>query len=405
MDIFVARQPIFNTRKNVYGYELLFRDGLKNAFPDIDGDVATLNVLSNTFFSFELKEILQNRPGFINFTRDLLLKKTPRLFPREHVIIEVLEDIEPEPELIETLSELRKTGYRIALDDFLYDEKFNPMIRLSHIIKLDFRTSSENEIQQTINSIKGDSPVKFLAEKIETYDEFQYAKELGFQLFQGYFFSKPEVLSKKDITSNQVVKLKLITELQRRDIDLVRIEDLIKKDVGISYKLLKFINSAYFKTYNPINTIKDAINYLGIDELKKFISVIAVSDLNREKPNELIRRSVVRARMCEKLGTMVRTDFSNDELFTLGLFSFMDALLDHDMEEVLKVIGFSEHLNDALLGSNRNFNTMLNIINSFEKGEWNKKVLQMISGRTIESKLPMIYFDSIRMANSCHDST
>ncbi len=403
MDVFVARQPIFDLKKKVFGYELLFRNGFENTFPDIDGNVATNTLLSNTFFSFELKELLRKKPGFINFTKDLILEKTPLLFPSHHMVIEVLEDIEPDEPVINALDEFKKNGYQIALDDFVYQEKFDPMISRSDIIKIDFRATPEDEITDIIHKIRKDHSPIFLAEKVETHQEYESAKAMGFSLFQGYFFSKPEILSKTDISAGQVTRLKLVAALQKDNIEIREVEGLIKNDVGISFKLLKFTNSAYFSRPNPIDTIKDAITYMGMDELKKFIRIIAISDLNSDTPKELLRRSVIRARMCEKIGRFFNTGFTTDELFTLGLFTCMSAILNHRMEEIIEVIGFSEHLNNALLGRVKSVNLMLSIINCVEQGDWGKKVFKAISGKAVESRLPEYYFDALKMSNSFFD--
>ena len=399
MEIFVARQPIFDIDLKVFGYELLFRDRLENVFPGIDGDIATSSVLSSAFFSFELMEILRNKPGFVNFTQKLIAQRTALLFPAQHIIIEVLEDVEPLPEIVDALEQMKKKGYQIALDDFSTQQNHHPLVQVSDIIKLDFKYTKKQDIYDLVKSIGPDQKVTLLAEKIETHKDYEAARDLGFQLFQGYFFSKPEMLSKKDISLNQLTRLRLIDELQREDLDIRKIETLIKNDVSISFKLLKFLNSAYFKRPNPIDTIKDGITYLGVDELKKFISVVAISDLNPDKPNELVRRSVIRAMMCEKLGAILHTEFSRDELFTLGLFSLMDALLDHAMEDIIKGIGFSPIMKEALLGKVKSVNTILKLITCFEQGEWSETIFKAISGNVLESKLPDFYFDSIKMAN------
>lgn len=400
MDIYVARQPIFTIEKNIFGYELLFRLGLENAFPDIDGDIATSNVLANTFFSFEFKEILGDKPGLINFTKELILQKTPLLFPQQHIIIEVLENIEPDKDIIEALELFKEKGFNIALDDFIYHEKFKPMMELCRIIKFDLFETPLESLSEIVRDIQTNYDITLLAEKVETYEEFKLAKEMGFKLFQGYFFAKPEILSKKEISSNQVIKLKLISEAGRKELDLNKIGDMIKKDVAVSFKLLKFINSAYFNRPTPINTIKDAITFLGVDELRKFINVVAVSDLNENKPNELIRASVIRARMCEQCGSIIKTHFTTDELFTLGLFSSMDAMLDSEMEQILKNISFSDKIKTALLGQDKNFKKIVNIVINFEKGSWDSSFYKIISNTPIEKKLPEFYLDAIRMADS-----
>ena len=191
MEVFVARQPVFTQKRKLFGYELLFRAGLENVFPNIDGDVATSNLLSNIFYPFEFNEILNNKKGLINFTRKSILEKVPLFLPKEQFIIEVLEDIEPEKDIITALSMMKDKGYTIALDDFVYHSRFEPMIRLSKIIKFDIRATPLDSLVDIIPQIDSKYKVTLLAEKVETYKEFETAKKMGFNLFQGYFFSKP----------------------------------------------------------------------------------------------------------------------------------------------------------------------------------------------------------------------
>lgn len=400
MEVFLARQPVFTPKKKLYGYELLFRSGSENAFPDVDGDVATTNLLSNLFFPFEFNEILGNKIGLVNFTRKLLLDRTPLFLPKEQFIIEVLEDIEPEDDILEVLSVFKERGYTIALDDFEYHEKFDPMIEMAKIIKFDLRATSLASLINIIDDIKSRFRVKLLAEKVETYEEFETAVEMGFDLFQGYFFSKPEVISNKGVSASQMTKLKLINQIGKRELDTEKIEEYIKNDAPVSFKLMKYANSAYFNRRIPIDTVKDAIAYVGEDELRKFINVVVVSDLGVSKPNELVRISIIRARMCEKFKQIFNSKFTKEELFTLGLFSYMDALMDCSMKDILEHVSFSDKIKNALLGEDREFSRMLDIILGFEKGNWDNKIYKALSGKAVEKKLPELYFEAVRMANA-----
>ncbi len=400
MEIFVARQPVFDSRKKIFGYELLFRNGLENIFPDIDGDIASSAILSNIFFSFELKELLRNKPGLVNFTRKLIVQRIPLLFPVEHIIIEVLENIEPDDSVIDALKEIRAKGFRIALDDFVYHERFEPMMDLCRIIKFDIRATPLESLGEIVQDIKSRWKTVLLAEKVETHEEFREASEMGFTLFQGYFFSKPEVLSKKEISANKIAKIKLIHEISRTEIDLEKIEKLVKQDVSISYKLIKFINSAYFKRPNPISTLKDAIVFLGTSELKKFLNVVVTSDFCENKPDELIRQSIVRARMCEHLAGELSERYLAEELFTLGLFSLLDAMLDRSMEDIINQIRLPAKMKTALTGHDKDFNRILNTIQMFEQGNWESRLLNEIADKGIEDKLPGFYLDSLKMADS-----
>ncbi|MCG8551358.1 MAG: HDOD domain-containing protein [Desulfobacterales bacterium] len=401
MDVFVARQPVFTSDKKLFGYELLFRLSLDNVFPNIDGSAATSGVLANTFFSFGLNDVLSGKPGLINFTRDLLLKQTPLLFPKEHIIIEVLEDIEPEPEIIDALKSFKSKGFRIALDDFVYDHKFSEMIQLCDIIKFDIMATPLDTLAPVLKSIEDElRHITLLCEKVETHQEFEQAKAMGFNLFQGYFFSKPEVISKKGLAANQMTSLKLLNEVSKQDPALNVIEKMIKNDVAISFKLLTFINSAYFKRPTAIDTIKDAITFLGLQELKKFINVVVISGINPDKPNELIRFSLIKARMCEQCAHVLRTRFTPEELFTVALFSTMDAILDMPMKEILEKISLSEKIKGALLGKNRIFNQLNDLITSFEQGQWDHTRFRADKDSKLIQKLPAFYMDALKMADA-----
>lgn len=404
MEVFVARQPVFTKHKKIYGYELLFRSSLENVFPDIDGDLATTNLLSNIFFPFALNEIIGNKKGLINFTRKLLLEKFPLFLPKDQFIIEVLEDIRPDKDILETLSIIKNRGYTLALDDFIYHSEYDPMIELCKIIKFDIQTTPLETLVEPIKQIQSKFHIRLLAEKVETHEEFEMAVEMGFNLFQGYFFARPEVLSTKGVAPNQVTKLRLINEIRKRELNFQKIESFIKNDAHVSFKLMKYANSAYFNRKITIDTIKDAIYYIGEDEIRKFINVVVISDLGISKPNELVRASIIRARMCENFYDIFKTKFTKDELFTLGLFSYMDALLDCQMHDILEHMAFSEKMTSALLGNDREFSRMLDIISGFERGDWdNKKIFKVMKGSDIEAKFPEVYLKSVKQANAFYD--
>ncbi len=400
MDIYIGRQPILSKSKKTFAYELLFRDSLENSFPGIDGDIGTSRLLSNTFFSMGINEITGNKPGFINFTRELLLNKTPLLFPKESIVIEILEDIEPDRNVVAAIQEFRKKGYKIALDDFIFDKKYKPLIKLSHIIKFDLMATPLPTITALVKALKSQSDITLLAEKVETYEEYSLAKEMGFTLFQGYFFSKPEVISQTDLSANKMTLLNLISETGKSRLDFDRLSDIIKSDISISYKLMKFINSPYYRRSNEISTVRDAVSFLGEDTVKQFVRVLAAAGLSDNKPDELMRLSIVRARMCELMGKYIETAFSSEELFTMGLFSTIDAMLDKDMDSVLKEISFSGKVKDALLGKDQNFTGLLNACICFENGTWEEGAFLNDCPDELLNNLPTIYMDALKMADN-----
>ena len=398
MDIFVGRQPILTTSKKTFSYELLFRDSLQNSFPGIDEDIGTSRLLSNTFFSMGINEITGNKPGFVNFTQELLVNKTPLLFPKDNIVIEVLENVEPDKEVLRAIQDFKKKGYKIALDDFIFHDKYKPLIGLSNIIKFDLMATPLPSITKLVNALKR-TKITLLAEKVETHDEFLLAKEMGFSLFQGYFFSKPEVISRTDLSANKMTQLNLISEIGKRDVDFDKLADIIKQDISISYKLMKFINSSYYKRRTEISTVGDALSFLGEDTIKQFVRVLAAAGLSDSKPDELMRFSVIRARMCELIADYIETPFSSEEMFTMGLFSTIDAMLDREMNYILKEISFSDKIKDSLLGQHESFEKTLNICKCFERGSWENDIfLSELSGE-LKEKLPDIYLDALKMAD------
>ena len=245
MDIFIARQPIFDIRQNVFAYELLYRSGIKNLYAGINGDQASSEVIGSSFLLFGLENLTMGKKAFINFTRKLLEDEVATLLPKESIVVEVLENVEPDKQMLSACIKLKELGYQLALDDFAYDPRFEPFIDLVDIIKVDFLQTSPQDRAALVQRI-GNKNIKFLAEKVETKEDFNQALQAGYSYFQGYFFSKPNIVSGKDITSFKLTYLQLLQEIGKPDLDFDELEETIKRDVALSYKLLRYINSAAF---------------------------------------------------------------------------------------------------------------------------------------------------------------
>ena len=368
MDVYVARQPIFDRQKDIYGYELLFRDGMSNAFPDVDGDTATSSVLSSSYLDLGIDRIAGGKKAFINFTRDLLLKKIPTMFPSGSIIVEILEDVEPEDALIESCREIAQAGYDLALDDFLYRPDLEPLVALARVVKVDLRLTPLDEIEELVLSLSR-AGIKMLAEKVETHEEFEQALDLGFEYFQGYFFSKPQIMSSKSLEPSKLNLMQMVAEVNRSDFTYESLEEIISRDVAISYKLLRYMNSAYFKRLQEISSIRQAIILLGREEVRRFISLMAMAKLASDKPNELIRASIIRAMFCE-LVYRLRSKDKNSEPFTVGLFSFIDAILDDSMERLMEKLPFSADIKDALVSGEGSLSDYLVLGRSYEAADW-----------------------------------
>ena len=398
----MARQPIFDKKKKIYGYELLFRGGMSNFFPDIDGDTATSKLLANSFFTIGIEKIIGLKVAFINFTQDLLLKQVPLMFPREKVVVEILEDVEPEENVINVCKKIAREGYGIALDDFFYKAKLAPLIALSHIIKIDFRSTSSEEIVSYVEKLSQYN-VKLLAEKVETYEEFKMALEIGFDYFQGYFFSKPEIIKGRDIPSSRMNLIEIMAEVNKEDFEFHELEKIIARDVGISYKLLRYINSVYFGRLSTISSIKQAIVLLGEKGIRRFLSLIVMAKLASEKPDELIRTSIIRARFCEQIGKISGSKAGSSEFFILGLFSLIDAILDDSMENLMQKLPLSENIKEALIYKKGEMEDFLNLAIYYEMGNW--EMVSETAGKLNlnEEKLPPFFMEALTWADSLAD--
>ncbi|MGA1867238.1 MAG: EAL and HDOD domain-containing protein [bacterium] len=399
MNIYVARQPILKKNRAIYAYELLFRDSLANFIPDVDGDFATSMVLSSSFLSIGIEAITGGRRAFINFTENLLIKKIPLMFPKEKTVIEMLENIEVKEIIIDICKEMKKHGYIIALDDFVYSVQKEPLISLVDIVKFDFNACSIEEIKESAQRFP--SHVKLLAEKIETYEIFRTAQDMGFDYFQGYFFCRPEILQAKELSGSQMNLLQIMAEANKPEVEFRKIEDLILHDITISYKLLRYINSAHFMRRREISSIKEAIIYLGEEELRRFISLIAMSNLAAKKPNELIMTSCIRAKFCELCAHHNNNKRIKPwELFTVGLFSLIDAILDQPIEIIMKKLPLNDTITNTLIHKSGELSHYLRLIENFENGLWNELKKESDYLGINEAELLKIYSNACAWANS-----
>ena len=403
MEVNVARQPIFNRKKQLVGYELLFRDNPfqsdTNLLP-VDGDSKTSTLLANTFFSIGIERLLGEKLGFINFTRNLLLDKFPLLLPKETIVVEILEDIEPDSSLVDACRDLAEKGYTLALDDFVYNPEIAPLIELAKIIKFDFLLSSNEEITHCLQYLPENNKPTLLAEKIETYEEFNTAQSMGFALFQGYFFCRPEVIKGTAIPEASFKLLEVIAEVNRDDFDIDKLDSLIAPDISITYKLLRYINSAYYSLNNPISSVQQALAYLGQKEIRRFISMIALSNLAEEKPSELARSACFRGKFCESLASISPENVSEQEAFTLGLLSLIDAFIEQPMEVILEALPLEDRIKSALTNDNCELGSLLKLVEYYEKGQWSEVTTLSEQIGIEEKKLPELYLHACLWSNS-----
>jgi c-di-GMP-related signal transduction protein len=399
MEVYLARQPIFNRTKQLFGYELLFRDGFSNAFPQIDGDAASSKLLSNCFFCMGMEKISGGKKAFINFTEALLIRKIPLLFPRETIVVEILENILPTEAVILACGEMAKAGYQLALDDFIDDPSLEPLIEMARIIKIDIRQTPGDQAKAILGRLSG-YRLKFLAEKVETYAEYEKYLEMGFDYFQGYFFSKPQVLKAHDISPGKLSLIQIMAEVNRDEMQIPAVEKLISRDVSISLKLLRYINSPYYSRGQEISSIQQAILRLGEAGIRRFIPILLMSVFAEDKPHELIRASVIRARFCELLCKNTSTRFKGPELFTLGLFSLIDAIMDVQMDILIEKLPFSKDICNALLSGAGEMAAFLNLVRAYDTGDWTavSRFAERIG--MDQDRIPTLYWDAVVWADT-----
>ncbi len=346
-DIFIARQPIFDRDMNLYAYELLFR-GKGDAVNAnvIDGDQATSSVILNAFVDIGIDNLVGPHIAFINLTR--LFISNPDLVVASHnqLVLEVLEDIDPNEQILATLRTLKDKGHTIALDDFVYHNKFEPFIELADIVKLEVMTAEREQIRRDVERLKPYG-IRLLAEKVETHDDFEFLKSLEFDYFQGYFFAKPAVVQGKSITANQLAILELIAKVNNPEADITELTQLIGNDVSLSHKVLKFINSPMSGLRAEVDSIQQAVVLLGLDTIKNWVTLLALAT-GSDKPGELTTTALVRARCCELLARHSKLN-QPEVFFTVGLFSALDALMDRPLPELLRELPLSDMARSALL--------------------------------------------------------
>ena len=287
----------------------------------------------------------------------------------------------------------------LALDDFIFSDDLQDLITLADIIKVDFMLTPMDEIREMLARLD-EYDVELLAEKIETYDEYQQARELGFKYFQGYFFSKPEVLKSKDIAPSQISLLQLVAELSREDCSMQKLEEMMNVDISVSYKLLRYINSAFFRRVQEITSIRQALVLLGENGIRQFVMLVSAAELAADKPSELIRASIIRAKFCELIGKSHGKGVDSAELFMVGLFSMIDAMLDSPMDAVVEKLPFSDMVKDALVARKGELADYLNLVVAYETGAWDD--CQEFSRKIAipEEFLPLSYSEALGWADA-----
>ncbi len=398
MDVFVARQPIFNRDKEIVAYELLYRNSLKNFFdPSVSSSKATSILITNSHINIGMDNLVEDKYAFINFDSTLINNDIPSLLNKDSVVIEVLEDVKPDRVFLSNLLALKKQGYTLALDDFTLDYPYQNTIPLYDIIKVDFMLAGLDGAKKIMDKYKNGKR-KFLAEKIETVSEFNTALDMGYDYFQGFFFSKPEIIQGKAAMSINMQFLKLKEEINKNEVDFNNISKIIESDIGLSYKLLRLVNS--FSLNSQVSSIRHALAILGVKEIEKWLNFIMISDFVADGADEVVRLSIIRSRFAELIAEHSNQPQMKYQASLVGLFSMIDVVMGKPFDKIFKEIPMSQNVKDAITNKPTSpLYDMFQVVLSYEKADWDK--LDNYTSKLLlkSNEIPDLYFESVSWAN------
>ncbi|OBA01780.1 hypothetical protein A9D36_16715 [Bacillus subtilis] len=376
MRVFVARQPIFNRKEQVVAYELLYRESEENVYSAKDGDQATTDLVINSFLNIGIEKLTEGKRCFVNFTESLMFSNLPTSFNPKQLVIEILEDIPITTALISRCKELKKMGYMLALDDFYAinpqnEDLLEKLMSYIDILKIDFLKTTRMERRKILQTY-GCSGLIFLAEKVETRKEYKQAVQDGFQLFQGYFFSEPRIISGHDLSTHFYSYYELLNELSKEQPNIKRVTEYIERDLSLSYQILKFLNSSHSRLSQKIESIQQAIMLLGFNEIKRWIYILSFKDLSRKgnsSKHEIIKISLMRAKLCELLARKTARPQPASYML-IGMFSLIDTLLHREIEDIIQELPLIDEVGQALLGHQNDYYQMLQLVKLIESNNW-----------------------------------
>lgn len=386
MDVYIARQPIFDRKLAVFGYELLYRRSMNNFYEGWDDTQATAELINNAFLTMHFSELTEGTRAFINFSDDMLIDEIPRLLPSETVFVEILETVEVTAELLEAIKRLRKSGYTIVLDDFVFSQRHLPLVHVADMIKIEFNNMNRAVQKMVIDKYR--HKIKFIAEKVETREEFQDAMDMGYDYFQGYFFSKPMMIKSKEVSYLNINLIRILELLHHTEPDFEEIREVIATDLGLSYKLLRLANSVLIGKRHKITSVKRAMVQLGLLEMRKWIYIIMLKDFQMIENKELIKNCLIRAKMMELVAVTEGKDEEKEDYFLAGMFSEIDVLMNRKMVDLVAELPLKESVRTTLLGGDNQMKQTLDHLIEREKNEISEQEKQ-------DTELMGIYLEAL----------
>jgi len=391
---FVARQPILTKDEKVFGYELLFRDGIEDYFCPNDVEAASKTMLDSSLI-MGLDVLCNGGRAFVNCTRDMLLKDYVTLLPSSHTVVEILESVEPDDLVMAACQRLKEGGYMIALDDFAMDDKREPLTNIADIIKVDVQSTTPEERAAMIKKY-GPWRCRMLAEKVETREEFMATKKAGFAYFQGYFFRRPETVKTHAVPGNQLNYIKMLQVVSKPELEPREIENAIKGEASLCYRLLRYMNSASFGFANEIHSVRHALSMLGEREVRRWVRLVVTLAAGQNKSSDLVLSALVRGRFCELLSPKIK--HGESDLFLLGLLSLMDSILELPMTDVLEKVPLDQETKAVLLGEESYLRPLYQLMLAQESGDWQGSAVLSKSLKLTESEVAEVHWNAMQWA-------
>ncbi|MBK7878678.1 MAG: HDOD domain-containing protein [Planctomycetes bacterium] len=367
-ETWIGRQPIFDRQLSTHAYELLFRSPHVASPSDVPGSAATAQVIVGALADVGLDRVVGPLPAFVNVTRAFVVGEYPLPLPPERVVLELLEDIDGDREVLLGVERLRSQGFKLALDD-VTDVRpgIIPLLRRVDLVKVECLHRSPDDLAAIVERLRP-FQTKLLAEKLETQRELEVCQQLGFDYFQGYFLERPNVVKTQVLSPVRLQLLKLLAELQAPDASFERIEETVRVDLALSVKLLSCANSAMYGVARRIDTVRDAVVLLGLENTRNLVTLILLSRIE-DKPPELLLLAMTRARMCESLAQRRRRPDPRSA-FTVGMFSLLDAILDQPMTKILDALPLGVPAKEALTERKGDLGNLLDAVVGCERGDW-----------------------------------
>jgi c-di-GMP-related signal transduction protein len=391
---FLARQPILTRDQKFYAYEILSRYGPENYCRPAAGRPVLVNAMDELFL-MGLRTMTEGLPAFLNCTAEFLLNDYLTLLPKELIVGEILETVTPEKDVLAACQRVKQQGYRLALDDYCDVPETKPFLEIADFVKVDVLMTTFAEQKRIVERCH-ESRIPVIAEKVETDEQFRRCAQIGYDYFQGYFFCRPQIVARRSVPANKTVYLQLLAAANEPVFNLQKISQLFRRDVSLSYRLLRYLNSPVFGFRAEIRSIPYALTLLGERPLRKWISLVSVACLGDEVADGLLRLPLLRARFCELIGLRVEMHRDTNELFLVGLLSVMDALLNMRMSDVLAEVPVDEEIKKALIGEASRYRPIFEVVLDYESATWDQLAHSARRVGLREEFLPDLYLQSVR---------